>query len=1753
MPPEASAPTDLFRRLLWWLVAVLLLLGVMSIGASTIVAGKIEQWLAQRGLTAQIDYLHVSIPRLSLLARGVQAENSDGRGFRARELLLDYSWWQLLRGRWKLQQISLDGVAFDLESRAGERGRRWEVGGWALGQGPRRDRDLQLLFERVRIRDSRLCYRHRPAWPTPSCVRFGDLSARDFRLGLQRSGDEPLDLTIGARELGLRNLLMEAKGSDFIDTALVELELAGALYRRPDNRITADSVALQMFGSCPPERLARALPALGRLVGHCATARRLQLQGGLLFSFGRGAEVRWHRANGQGIALRHSDRRWQNWRAQTLAISDFDYRRERREITWRRAGASAFDYCPPPWRNREHHYCIRAGTLKLPDPVRFDWSDGFNADAGPARLQQTRLLDLAGDNRNPLTIHLAELGELSYRGRNRTLSIDGVEMESASGCVPGGLWQQPDYCARLAGLHGVEPVQFRFASKAAQRGFGFASGPLQLAQFRLQRGGQPQFELQQLHWQHIDLAAAGKPLLLRDFGLQSLSGCVPEPLLPERWRPLCADLKRLQGEGHFAWAGGDDAYLILGELQLERLLLSDRAGSGRGLLLQQLAVGEGFYRRRSDGDNPWSDSGKLPADILPVTAGTGAAENADGESDIGAEKGLLPEELARRRAAATAAASGDGKTPSVVSPNLKLEHLSLNRLDGCLPAAWSRLFYRQPQRMPGCFDLSNLRQQQPLLLAWQGGVDLAAAQLALEHAEARTPAGEPLLQLSGLQLPKARLRYLSTSRSVRFSLPGFSLEDFYACLPSPVESTALDIRCAELRELSFGETFALDIDGRGVSVNLDDSRARQISLAEERDRFLVDVRDLSVPRLAIDWRRRKGEAEKLNLEDVSAAELHACLPHRFTLRSGLPRCISTEDLRTVGAEGNTGLAVGETVMKAAPVAEPLWRIDAIEVARLSLTAEALELHGLEVRELLVCGLQVLVPENARGWGLADCVSAEDLNFAGINRIGLAPGVARLQLGALHSEPITLWQEKGEYADVGLQRLSWRKLRWNGGPAVWVADLRIHDFRGCLTGPVAQLAGAVSAAESPLREGCIRLGDLYLPGMQKLSLAAPFSIGGAVQLADLAIGRESGDPWEVARLQLDQFSYGGAGPSAGGLSGASGCLPAGALGDTGLAPCYQLGRVRLGAIERVDTAAGPVTELRGFSIEGVQLIQPDYPAGLPAQLLQLKSLFAARLRFGAGEVTAQQLALEGVASCVPRGYMERVDHCLALKSLSADGSYRAAGQRLALAQLRMQGIQLLSGDGRQLVRGENLALEQLLSDREQFHFLRLQAGEFELFDRRENAPEYHRHSVIGRLAGMEVGELRYDRMDDRLEIAEIDALRPRLIMMRDRAGEYPLLQEIAVLTGAPAAEKPLTRAAEALTEELKFRYHVRQLEVRHGTFTWVDRQDRYRARLPIRAIYLTMFNVSNEAEGPPSTVLLNGRPGGFGEIQLAGTVDYLGSRKWNADLTGYIENTSLIPATPYMANLLGYKILQGQMDALLNIQVRENQVEAFADMTLNKIKVRRVRDEDQLPVKSSFIPLDIALLLLKDGEGNVRFDMPVSGDLYDPKFSFSFIFSHLLQQAIIESLFGYFTPIGIYTLAKFAWARFRAVHFDPIIFQPGSAELSAEARGQLQEMVATLRERPDARPGICGIANARDWQALYPNATPGLGGSRKARESFYRHPPLMLHEEFERLAQERSRKIESLLLDAGIPARELIPCAPDYNGRDFDEPRVEFSN
>ncbi|MFA0811524.1 DUF748 domain-containing protein [Microbulbifer epialgicus] len=1704
-----------------------MLLEAFSLVASGFVRDKTDQWLAERGLDFHADYFRVSLLDLRVVIVGARAFNREGRGFSAREVMLDYSWWQLLRRRAQIPRAMVSGAYMDLQSTPGERHRDWEVGGWDLGQGERKDRDFHLGIDWARIRDSELCYRHRPIWQTATCAYVGDVQAQNFLLGLWRKGDVPLKVNIAAAEIQLQELLAGGKNSEKYNTTLARFHLNAGDFHWPSLRTGAESFQAEFFSSCPPQRWADAIHGLQILIGHCAAARRLHAKGDLKFGFGHAGLAQWHSASGEGVLLRRSDQRWQDWRAETIAIRDFDFIRPIKRIQWHRAGATVFDWCPRHLRDANHHFCVRATTLKLPGPTTFDWSQRLKITTGSSRAHQLRYLDVAQPHRQPLTAQQATLGPLEFDITTRILSVGSLAVGTANGCVPGDMWQKPDHCVRLTGLRGKEEVSLRFGSSRLNIPWGIATGSLNLEQMRLAGLGEEALQLRKLKWANVNTLGSGTPLSIQDVFLQSLSGCLSRGLLPAGWQPLCAQLNNLEGRGNFAWQRGDNGYAIFGKLGVQRLMLGESSRDNKKLLLQKLKMGEGYFRRKPVED-PWASS------VL-------SAHKERGQEDYGKEKGRLEDR--------DSAEGQQGMVATINAPNFKLQSSTLMRLDGCLPQSWARLIYQSsstPQEMPACFDLSNLQQERPLVIAWQGGLDFATAELSIGRASAKTAQERSLLELNSLNIPLARIRHVhATEFRTYIALPNSTLNRLHACLPNTEQMSRIKLQCVDLQNLQLGGYFNLEASREHMSANLDDSAADKVQLLGAGDSPLVDIQGLSIPVLEFRWSQRDVDASSVKMQDLSAETFYACLPQGGDPFQKLPRCIYSRDLHSVGA---SGLSIGETEFTTSVSPEPLWQFANLSIERISFSASTLDLYHLSIDNILVCGLNRLLPPEEGRILLADCIETPQVDFRGKPiRIGLNGRTPRLSLGPVQTMPIAFWQKGNDYLQAGLQQMSWQRLNWNGDDEFSVKNLRVENTRVCLPNSGKNVTVRLLERAKPGdTRRCYGLDQLFMPGAQKISLAKPFALEGSVELTGLSIVRKNVAPIRIPSFQLNNISL--KGNSLMQVGEVSGCLPAGLLKDQGISPCYQLGQLSLDKVTSFEAPHGRVVQINNLSIVNIQMHEAGFPQSLPIPLLKTASLNLQEMHFGAGFVEVKKLHLLNIASCIPSGYFDKGNHCFKLGELDLSGDF-TGGHGLMLSSLRAKKIDLLSPRGELLVEGESISISQFSISEREWRFNWGEAVHFHFFNRDQSAIEYDRHSTIGDFRLLHIEELSFNRRRDLLDINFIDFLRPRFILVRNQQGKFPLAQEIAKLQGLGKQDRIRLKSKSGPP----FYYHIRDIYLRHGTFTWVDYQDEFRARLPVRDINLNLSDISNLGEHPPAVIVASGRPGGFGEIQLGGSIDYLGGRRWNADLTGYLENVNLIPATPYMAKLLGYKILQGQMDAVLNIQVYENQLNAFADVKLEKIKVRRVRKDDQLPVKSRIIPLNLALWLLKDGQGNVKFEMPVTGNIHDPKFSLAFVFSELLQKAIMDALLSYLTPYGIYLLAKLAWGRFRAKTFDSIEFAPGSSELDYVALGQLQQMVTALHKHPDARPGVCGIANARDWNAMYPSSTVGLRGSRRLLADFYRQPPVMLREEFEKLAQERSRKVERYLIDAGIPAAELIPCAPDYNGRDFGQPRVEFSN
>ncbi|QKX17219.1 hypothetical protein [Microbulbifer sp. YPW1] len=182
-PPNSAAHKAQRRgmhRVLWLLVAFLLAILTLNLLLTIYLPEKVQQWLHERGLEAQVRHIDISLPRLHAHLRGVEVRNQSDRGFRVGEATLGLSWWHLLRGDIHVKLVELNDVYMDLESEPGKRGRVWEIGGWQLAEGEKTPKDWRVDLSAGTLRNAVVCYQHKPQWDSPSCVRFGKLRVEDF-------------------------------------------------------------------------------------------------------------------------------------------------------------------------------------------------------------------------------------------------------------------------------------------------------------------------------------------------------------------------------------------------------------------------------------------------------------------------------------------------------------------------------------------------------------------------------------------------------------------------------------------------------------------------------------------------------------------------------------------------------------------------------------------------------------------------------------------------------------------------------------------------------------------------------------------------------------------------------------------------------------------------------------------------------------------------------------------------------------------------------------------------------------------------------------------------------------------------------------------------------------------------------------------------------------------------------------------------------------------------------------------------------------------------------------------------------------------------------------------------------------------------------------------------------------------------------------------------------------------------------------
>ena len=187
-----------------------------------------------------------------------------------------------------------------------------------------------------------------------------------------------------------------------------------------------------------------------------------------------------------------------------------------------------------------------------------------------------------------------------------------------------------------------------------------------------------------------------------------------------------------------------------------------------------------------------------------------------------------------------------------------------------------------------------------------------------------------------------------------------------------------------------------------------------------------------------------------------------------------------------------------------------------------------------------------------------------------------------------------------------------------------------------------------------------------------------------------------------------------------------------------------------------------------------------------------------------------------------------------------------------------------------------------------------------------------------------------------------------------------------------------------------------------------------------------------------------------------------------DVTGKATGVELDRVSAYSAKYTGYPITAGKLNADVHYTLDQSKLSANNHFFITQLTFG---DRDESPgVKH--LPVKLAVALLKDSQGNIDINLPVSGSLDDPQFSIGGLVWRAVVGLITKAVTAPFRLLG---------AAFGGGHhedLDYVAFAPGSAVLDANAQSRLKQITAMLQKKPGLILQITGrVDPAKDVPGL----------------------------------------------------------------------------
>ncbi|WP_192559018.1 DUF748 domain-containing protein [Pseudomonas allokribbensis] len=308
--------------------------------------------------------------------------------------------------------------------------------------------------------------------------------------------------------------------------------------------------------------------------------------------------------------------------------------------------------------------------------------------------------------------------------------------------------------------------------------------------------------------------------------------------------------------------------------------------------------------------------------------------------------------------------------------------------------------------------------------------------------------------------------------------------------------------------------------------------------------------------------------------------------------------------------------------------------------------------------------------------------------------------------------------------------------------------------------------------------------------------------------------------------------------------------------------------------------------------------------------------------------------------------------------------------------------------------------------------------------------------------------------DNLSIDRINLFQPyvRFMINDDRTTNIDDL-----LIPQPADSGAKTAAAKPAGNSKPLGIHIGGIAINDGSANFADFSLTPNFATAVQQLNGQIGTIDSR-QAKPASVDVKGKVDRYAPVTIKGAVNPFDPMA-SLDIATSFKRVELTTLTPYSGKFAGYRIRKGRLNLDLHYLITKGQLKAE-----NKVVVEQLQLGEKVDSPDAVsLPLKLAIALLKDVDGKISIELPVTGDLNNPQFSVMPIIWQTLRNLVVKAAAAPFKMIG--GLINGGGSE----DLGTVSFAPGSSELNKDAEAALVKLSQALKERPALRLEIEGTA------------------------------------------------------------------------------------